>query len=237
MQNTVALYASPAEQRPAHTPDYALEKDAWWRMMSLTMAILKQTQSQLEKTEARLETLEFETRQDDLTGLRNRRGFYESLSRELDRANRELSRGGLLVMIDLDNFKYINDTHGHAAGDAALRLIGQTLARTVRTMDTAARLGGDEFVLLLADADPEQALQRIQTLATHINGLSFNWNGHDIKVRASFGLKIYSAGDHADTIMQAADNALYADKKRGKKQQTGPTFDAPERMFAIASPV
>ena len=94
---------------------------------------------------------------DFLTGLHNGAGFDAAFAKEIDRTGRGLSKGGLLVIIDLDNFKMINDMYGHQAGDACLKLVAQTLAHEIRTMDTAARLGGDEFILLLSDADPVKA--------------------------------------------------------------------------------
>lgn len=204
----------------AQRDQYALEKDAWWRMMSLTLNWLEHITTQLENAQAaltaqeeRLLDLERAASHDVLTDLKNRRGFYDDFSKELDRARRSISVGGVLVLIDLDNFKYINDTHGHIAGDACLRLVGKTLSREIRTMDTAARMGGDEFVLLLANAEKKSALARVQKLSKQLNNLSLIWNGHEIPVRASVGMKTYAAQDTADGILSAADHALYEDKK------------------------
>src|SRR6185295_9638211 len=147
---------------------------------------------------------------DELTGIRNRRGFHESFVRELDRCDRGQSGGGLLVLIDLDNFKAINDTYGHAAGDAALRLVAQTLAGEIRLMDTAARLGGDEFVLLLSNTTKGEAAGRAQRLGQLLNNLALAWQGDIIPVRASLGLRAYAKGDKTESVFSAADSQLYA---------------------------
>lgn len=194
-----------------------------WRLLSATMALLNHTHAELEKAQkqtkrqaARISELESLATIDELTGLKNRRGFYEAFTRELDRSGRALSSGGILVIIDLDNFKTINDTFSHPAGDACLRLVGKTLAGEIRDMDTAARLGGDEFVLLLSDTKKEEALSRVQNLSRNMNNLSLIWNAHEIPIRASVGLRAYSRGDRAEDIFGEADAALYRDKTRNK---------------------
>jgi diguanylate cyclase (GGDEF)-like protein len=152
---------------------------------------------------------------DELTGIKNRRGFHEALARELDRCVRGQSESGLLIMIDLDNFKTVNDTHGHQAGDAVLRLVAHTLSGEIRAMDVAARLGGDEFVLMFAHTTKTAAAGRIQRLGQRLNNLSLAWQGDVIPVRASLGLRGYGKGDKLDVIFRDADSALYASKKRG----------------------
>lgn len=199
-------------------------KDALWRLLSATMAILNHTQAELDRAHKniddlsrRVSNLESLAMTDELTGLKNRRGFEASFAQELDRASRSQSNGGVLVLIDLDNFKTINDTYSHLAGDACLKLVGRTLANEIRMMDTAARLGGDEFVLMLTNASKQDALSRIQMLAWQLNNLSLIWEGHEIEIRASIGVKDYKPGDLAHDIYKEADSALYADKSRVKE--------------------
>ena len=122
-------------------------------------------------------------------------------------------------MVDLDNFKMINDTYGHAAGDAALKLVAKTLGTSSRTMDSCARLGGDEFVLLLTDTAREKALARAQNLIKQLNSLSLVWYGAEIPVRASLGLQDYKKGDSIEGIFSEADAKMY-DSKRSTKGQT-----------------
>lgn len=202
---------------------HSLEMDGWSRKMSATLAYLKHTQDMLNTAETkiarqqeRITLLENLATTDDLTGIKNRRGFYEAFLRELDCADRGISKGGLLVMIDLDNFKSINDAYGHLAGDAVLKLVAKTLGAEIRRMDVAARLGGDEFVLLLGNTTTDDATPRAQKMAWQLNNLSLAWNGHIIPVHASTGLKAFTGGDRAETILNSADGTLYAMKAERK---------------------
>jgi diguanylate cyclase (GGDEF)-like protein len=179
---------------------------------------LDQAQATIARYEARIAQLDMLSTTDELTGLQNRRGFFIDFESELDRCNRGLTPGGLLVLIDLDNFKTINDTHGHAAGDACLRLAGRTLLDMIRPMDSAARLGGDEFILLLSGAGIKTTAGRIQKLAFKLNNLTLNWQGTDISVNASVGLKEYGPGMSAESIFHEADTAMYATKKQRKQE-------------------
>ncbi|HEY8189328.1 MAG TPA: GGDEF domain-containing protein [Micavibrio sp.] len=148
--------------------------------------------------------------------MKNRRGFHELFQREIDNCSRGLSKGGLLIMIDLDNFKSVNDTFGHPAGDSALKLVARTLIGEIRKTDVAARLGGDEFILLLVNTARENAAAKAQSIASHLNNLSLAWYGDVIPLQASVGIKNFGAGDTADTILQAADSTMY-ERKSAKK--------------------
>lgn len=200
-----------------------LERDGWWRTMSATLAFVKWAAARLDaaertivEQEKRIHTLEEQAMTDELTGLLNRRGFYDAFLRELDRTERGHSAGGLLIMIDLDNFKTINDIYGHAAGDAALRLVSRMLQNNSRVMDACARLGGDEFVLLLANTERDKALVRAQNLIKQLNSLSLVWYGAELPIRASLGLKEYRTGDKPEDILGEADLRLYDQKRRNK---------------------
>ncbi|MCI5061186.1 MAG: GGDEF domain-containing protein [Alphaproteobacteria bacterium] len=202
---------------------YEQEKDSWWRSMSTTLALLKQASHLIEQAEnqiaaqrQRIETLEKLSSTDELTGIHNRRSFMSSLKRELDRVSRDKSQGGLLIMIDLDNFKSINDTYGHEAGDAALKVVAKTLAEDIRVMDIVARLGGDEFVILFVNTTRKQALARAQNLIRTLNNISFVWQGQEIPVRASLGLKEYKRGSQIEHLFAAADANMYENKRQLK---------------------
>ncbi len=210
------LHKSLSESLEQH----AREKDGWERSMSATMALLKQAHGMIEHAEdvifhqeKRIRELEKVATTDELTGMLNRRGFYDAFTGDIERCNRGLIKGGLLVLIDLDNFKNINDTYGHLAGDAALRLVGRTLKNEIRAMDAAARLGGDEFVLLLSHTTKGDAASRAQNIGWKLNNLSLAWNGEEIPVRASLGLKGFGPGDTAEIIFNAADEGLYEQKE------------------------
>lgn len=156
---------------------------------------MEQTQKIIKDQKARIAHLEYLAVTDEATGLLNRKGFYEQLSKELDRAARNSSVGGLLVLIDIDNYPTIEKQFGRAALGNCLRLIGRTLSHEVRTMDAAARLSNDEFVLLLADTKKQDAVSRAQKLAWNLNRLSFVWEGNEIRLHTSVSLKTYQAGD------------------------------------------
>lgn len=213
-----------ASRRAANSDDERdLERDGWFRTMSASISLLRHATNRIEQADKtiaelqrRIETLEEQATHDALTGILNRRGFFEAYMQELGRVERGYSEGGLLILIDLDNFKVINDTYGHQAGDAALRLVGKTLSGGSRSMDVCARLGGDEFVLLLANTEREKALVRAQNLIRQLNSLSLVWYGAEIPIRASLGLKDYRGGETPETIFGDADAHLYNEKRSNK---------------------
>jgi diguanylate cyclase (GGDEF)-like protein len=151
---------------------------------------------------------------DGLTGLANARAVQEALPRMLAQAGRQASRVSA-VLLDLDHFKSINDTHGHQAGDDALAAVGQLLRRIVRTSDLAGRWGGEEFVLLLPDTDSAGAAILAEKVRTAIAELIVP--GLPVPVTASFGVASYPehAGSGTD-LVRAADTALYAAKHAGR---------------------
>ena len=168
---------------------------------------------------------------DALTGLPNRSLLEDRLTQAIARAQR--SRSKLAVFfIDLDGFKTVNDTYGHAAGDTLLREIAERIQRYVRAHDTAARLGGDEFIVLLdavdTSAEIEQVAQRL------ITGISAPWCGFgpELAVSASIGISVFSGLESCaeEHLMRHADQAMYAAKARGKNQfcfYVTPSVDAP----------
>ncbi len=195
--------------------------EASLKLLKQAHRLIEQSELKIREQEKRIATLEKISTTDELTSLTNRRGFMGAFDAELDRVNRDKSQGGLLLMIDLDNFKTINDTYGHAAGDAALQLVGKTLQSDIRRMDIAARLGGDEFVILFVNTDRKQAAERAQFLIKKLNNLSFIWKGEEIAVRASLGLKNYKNGEQAEHIFAAADHDMYENKKNFKDTRKG----------------
>ncbi|MES2729878.1 MAG: GGDEF domain-containing protein [Pseudomonadota bacterium] len=169
-------------------------------------------QARLQAQAQRIKTLEQLVYVDDLTGLLNRRAFDNLMIKELDRCRRGLSQGGLLVMIDLDNFKAINDSFGHHAGDTCLRVFADTLASNARAMDSTVRLGGDEFAILMGNTDTNTALHRIQQLAWDLNHVNFMWQGYTIAMRASVGVREFTGRETPDSILADADASLYSCK-------------------------
>jgi diguanylate cyclase (GGDEF)-like protein len=160
---------------------------------------------------------------DDLTGLANRRQFYEVLGREFERAHR-FGTPLSLVMLDIDDFKRVNDTHPmkHLAGDAVLRSVAMAISGHIRDIDLAARYGGEEFAVLLPQTDHEGAVNLAERLRAAIAERLVSFGGEDeIAVTASFG--VASGPDLDQTqldLIAAADNALYASKREGKNRVT-----------------
>ena len=163
-----------------------------------------------------------EARVDALTGLKNRAYFDERIVVELE-ASRGTGAPLSLIMIDLDHFKSINDTHGHPFGDMVLQRVGDLLMRSSRRGDAACRYGGEELVLVLANTDIESAVGVAERTAERIRALELPAKGREIvHVTASFGVAetaqlIEAAGGvTASSIVLAADDALYAAKNGGR---------------------
>jgi len=149
---------------------------------------------------------------DELTGLLNRRGFEQEIRRTMEGAKRYQEKG-VLIFIDLDAFKPINDTHGHAAGDAVLRHLGELLLKNVRGTDSVGRLGGDEFAILLTRSTWGDGLKRAEFFDKLVNGTSITWNGEVVDVRASFGFQTYGPDDNLSQLLKTADEAMYISKR------------------------
>jgi len=152
---------------------------------------------------------------DDLTGVANRRHLLQRLTEECARSERSGDAFSLLV-IDLDGFKGINDTHGHAAGDAVLAHFADVLMAHVRDSDSVGRLGGDEFGVLLSHANQDLALKKADILAEALRGQPARWNDKEITVSFAYGAFELKAGDNADIAMARADEAMYMQKKASR---------------------
>ncbi len=189
-------------------------------LLKTAYKMLRQAEHNLALKEERILSLQEILTIDELTGLTNRRGFFHAFEGELDRTNRGENEGGLLLMIDLDYFKMINDTYGHLAGDEALRTVSNYLSSAIRPMDVAARLGGDEFIILMPNTNISMAMQRARKVGNALNDLSFEWKGDTVSLHASIGLKEYVRGDTIETIIEQADQGLYEDKKLRKDRAT-----------------
>ena len=164
-----------------------------------------------------------EARTDYLTGLTNRPEFERAIDRAVASADRHKRRLALM-MIDLDNLKYINDTHGHHVGDEAIRNLAAELQRAVRATDTCGRLGGDEFGVAMPDADERDAREvgnRVREALEHLNRTA----KLPVRVEFSIGITAWRQGLDWQAMYQAADKALYVDKRRrhAAKKRLGET--------------
>ncbi len=168
---------------------------------------------QLADQTQRIAYLQDLSRTDDLTGLLNRRGFMDQFRRALAYARR-YGHEGLLLYCDLDSFKSVNDAHGHAAGDALLKLTGETLAGAVRDCDVVGRLGGDEFAVVLVQTSWRDGLKRAQTIQWRLEQTTLDFDGHTIPLRVSIGSEAYGPEDAIDDLICRADMAMYYFKRR-----------------------
>ena len=180
--------------------------------MAGARAALSEAQRRIAEQAEHIRALESMALTDDLTCLLNRRGFGLALQRELSLARRSGTKGGVLVMADLDGFKAINDLWGHAAGDAYLKAVAAALVRNVRASDLVGRLGGDEFVMLFTGMDEETGLKRLSRLEKAFHGEQAMIGNRSISLKASFGLTAYTGSDLPDALFAAADLKLYAHK-------------------------
>jgi len=149
---------------------------------------------------------------DALTGLYNRRFAEQRLVAEVARSARK-GHPLTVVLLDLDEFKHINDTYGHPAGDLVLQEFAAALNRAVRGGDLAVRMGGDEFLLILPECNHEQ----LQLVLDRIGSLEVAWEGRKFPIKYSVGWKEYEAGDQPEAMLHGADQALYANKRAARK--------------------
>ena len=176
------------------------------------MAEVQHLRQELERARRRVDHLEQLADQDTLTPVLNRRAFVRELSRIMAYVERYEADTAILYF-DVNGLKQINDTHGHAAGDAALNHVAQVLLDHVRGSDVVGRLGGDEFAVILAQADLDGAAAKAKGLAEAIQAQAIDWDGTGLRVQASFGVHALSGGQEANEALDAADRAMYAHKR------------------------
>ncbi|HEX8123419.1 MAG TPA: diguanylate cyclase [Solirubrobacteraceae bacterium] len=165
------------------------------------------------------ETVQRQAVTDELTGLSNHRRFQEALASELERARR-FETGVGLVMLDVDNFKLVNDTYGHQVGDTVLREVARVLRAESREVDEPARYGGEELAVILPAADLEGAFGLAERVREGIEALAIpTTGGPPLHVTASFGAAALPESAHDQgSLIAAADAALYAGKRSGKNR-------------------
>jgi diguanylate cyclase (GGDEF)-like protein len=167
---------------------------------------------ELEDARTRISQLERLADEDALTPVANRRAFVRELSRMIA-FTRRYGPPSSVAYFDVDGLKKINDTHGHPAGDAALRHIAEILCNNVRSSDIVGRLGGDEFGVILTQTNQEQATAKAIALAGQIEKTALHWGKFKIKVSAAYGVYSFSGSDDAHIAIEAADKAMYKQKR------------------------
>ncbi|GAB3672185.1 sensor domain-containing diguanylate cyclase [Salinisphaera aquimarina] len=152
---------------------------------------------------------------DDLTGLGNRRLATERLEAQLQRARRR-NDSFAVALVDFDHFKRLNDSHGHAAGDAALRLFAEIARRSMRGSDFIGRWGGEEFIAVLEDDCPPSAIRGVERLVEAVRATPLRLDSGDLPLTVSAGVVISLPGESAEDIVARADAALYQAKSSGR---------------------
>lgn len=186
------------------------------------------------------EALRREASRDSLTSLWNRKAILGILERELLRSERDHAPVGV-IMIDVDHFKAVNDSRGHAAGDAVLRIIASGIAAVVRPYDSVGRYGGEEFLIVAPGCGMGETWELAERVRVHVAGCSIMAGGANVQVSLSLGIATGEAACDIEKVLQAADAALYQAKNAGRNRveptfrqaagasQTGPT--SPHRDF------
>lgn len=156
---------------------------------------------------------------DHLTGLFNRRFLMECLDKEVQRARRKDGQVALLLL-DIDHFKRVNDTHGHLQGDVVLQKVALHIQKELRSYDIAARYGGEEFVAVLPDTSLKEAFNVADRIRLSIQGMHFAGSLSNERITVSLGVALFPASgiDDTDGLLRTADEALYLAKERGRNR-------------------
>lgn len=188
---------------------------------------MEENENKIQELEDEIERLRHLVYFDELTGVLNRRGFLHEADAEFRLISSGTStverRVGIqipfaIVFCDLDDFKSLNDTHGHAAGDKALKLGAQVFAHSLRQGDVLGRWGGEEFVIALVGAGATNAERIAEKLRSNLETAQLQWEGVHTPLTGSFGVAAYHNGDTLQDIVARADRAMYEAKKSGKNR-------------------
>jgi len=180
-------------------------------------AVIARLRAENAALRARLAEVERLADHDALTPVLNRRAFTRELARTIAYCER-YGADAALVFFDLDGFKAVNDVHGHAAGDLALKVVAEVLSANVRESDLVGRLGGDEFGVILAQANREAATVKASALAAQIEAAPIIFSGRRLAVGASFGVREFEKGVDAAQMMAEADAAMFLRKGERKRR-------------------
>jgi len=184
------------------------------------MAEVDRLRQEVERTSRRLQELESVADQDPLLPVLNRRAFVRELTRIIAFAERYETEASV-IYFDLNDFKGVNDEHGHAVGDEVLRAVGRTLLDNVRASDVVARLGGDEFGVILAQADLDAARKKADSLAGQIADAAVPVEGGQVSITATYGAYALRSGEDAEAAMAHADKAMYDSKRQARGNSAG----------------
>jgi diguanylate cyclase len=185
--------------------------------VSAARSELQEAQGRIDALEAKLEQMSELAREDPLTRSLNRRGMMEALGREMNRGQR-YKIPLCIALLDIDNFKQLNDKLGHQAGDHALVHLVAVIKATLRQMDVIARFGGEEFLLLLPNTSLEDAMQAVTRIQRELTRSIFMHEHQRVLVTFSAGAALVASGESQDSLIQRVDAALYRAKREGKNR-------------------
>jgi diguanylate cyclase len=214
LHNTVNLNKLLSDILAPAVRDMPDEQDDNLPMVRTRLHAAERRIHELEAELARMRELVCE---DQLTGSLNRRGLVSVLEHTLARVQRSRSPVSV-ALLDMDNFKKLNDTHGHAAGDAALVHLVRIAKHTLREMDVVGRFGGEEFLIVLPDTALEDAVRAIERVQAALHRHVFLYGGASVPLTFSAGVILCRAGDDQAAVVRRADKALYQAKDAGKNR-------------------
>jgi diguanylate cyclase len=174
-------------------------------------------EERVRKLEEELEEVSEKMHEDQLTGALNRRGMDEAMDRELKRADRQMTPISL-ALLDIDNFKQLNDSLGHQAGDQALVHLTNVIKETLRPTDEVARYGGEEFIIIMSETALEEAMATVTRLQRELTKKFFLHNNERKLITFSAGVALRTPDEAADDVIARADKAMYQAKKAGKNR-------------------
>jgi diguanylate cyclase len=186
--------------------------------MQADRARASELETRVRDLESELRRLSDEVSTDALTQVANRRGLAQAFEAESARAGREASPQLAVALIDIDNFKKLNDSLGHAAGDVALQSLASKVRERLRPVDHLARFGGEEFVVLLPGTGLEEAQQALTRLQRSLSAALFMHDGREVFVTFSGGVTAWRSGEALALTLERADEALYEAKRTGKNR-------------------
>jgi diguanylate cyclase (GGDEF)-like protein len=214
-----ASYASSSDLAVAAPADSAMvmgipEPELTPKVRQAILTLMQEVdnlRSEVERANSRLAHMERLADQDALVPIPNRRAFVREMSRVIS-YNERYDAVSSLVYLDLNDFKEINDKHGHAAGDAALMHVAKVLTENLRESDLLGRLGGDEFGVILSHTDADKAMIKGRELAQAIQATAVDFEGAQLVISASYGITMFKGGESAQDAINAADRAMYVHK-------------------------
>lgn len=222
-QGTRQIIGAISVSVPLKSQDALLRRSALWLsglwvivtmgLTAMTIVLVYRLASRLEAGEERLREMAMT---DPLTGVYNRRAVFELLTSEIERTRRQKSRLGV-VAVDLDHFKIVNDTYGHAAGDEVLKEAVRRMQSSIRSYDVLGRVGGEEFIVVAPEIEADELAMLAERMRRSVGDTPIPINvTTTVVVTASLGYALLHEGGDADTLTRRADTAVYAAKAAGR---------------------